>query len=84
MDDDSDHMGSNSNNVTLRFNARFLFNGTTAVTDVVGARYEVKECRTSSLTGKQYIAELLAPSTNSRRVLEVLRMSHEVFLELCQ
>lgn len=84
MDDDSDHMGSNSNNVTLRFNARFLLDVATAVTDVVGARYEVKECRTSSLTGKQYIAELLAPSTNSRRVLEVLRMSREIFLELCQ
>jgi len=44
----------------------------------------MKECRTSSLKGKQYIPELLAPSTNSRRVLEVLRMSCEIFLELCQ
>lgn len=84
MDDDSDHVGSNSDNITLRFKARFLFNVATAVTDVVGARYEVEECRTSSLTGKQYIAEILAPSTNPRRVLEVLRMSREIFLELCQ
>ena len=71
MNDDSDQVGSNSHNITLRLNARFLFNIATAVTDVVGARYEVAECRNSALTGKQYIAKLLAPSTNPRRVIEV-------------
>lgn len=69
MDKDSDHVGSNSDNILLRFNARFLFNVATAVTEVVGARYEMEECWISLLTGKQYIAEILAPSTNSRRVL---------------
>jgi len=66
MDDDSDHVGSNSHNITLKLDAHFLLNVTTAVINRVGTRYKVEECLNSSLFGKQYVEELFSPATNAR------------------
>ena len=39
-------------------------------------------CRTSPLSGRDYVAELLASSSNERRMYEVLRMPRNTFLDL--
>jgi len=55
-----------------------------AIGELVGRyasqQFENEPCRTSPLSGKQYIAELL--SSNARRIHEVLRMPKSTFLDL--
>ena len=45
-----------------------------------GLHFDKEACRTSPLSGKEYIAELL--TSNERRIHEVLRMPKSTFLDL--
>ena len=47
------------------------------------AQFICKEpCRTSTMTGRLFIQELLMPTTNERRFIEFFRMGRSAFLSL--
>jgi len=45
------------------------------------SQFDKEPCRTSPLSGREYVAELL--TSNERRIYEVFRMPKGTFLDLC-
>jgi hypothetical protein len=55
-----------------------------AIAGALAVVFEKQPCRTSRLTGRAFVEELVQSDTNPRRFMEVLRMQPATFEALCK